>query len=136
MRYGSANFRRIDQANRAREVERTAWAGPALVMAEWEITAPGTAMAGPFMFATVFEEPPHFSWGVELMAGTLQGNDYPQATCGIAGWVIKETRTNGPVLFLGAEIFITVQCQTSYPLRFRFGFEGVALRNPELIGVV
>lgn len=132
----SAPFRGIERAQRAREFDRSSWAGSHLVFASWDTIGNGTILTEPIAFGTVFEGQPFFGYGVELQEGeTLVAGDYPFTSCGISEWQTTVPRQEESQLFyLSAIVWIRVQASKSYRLRFRFAFEGTAMRNRELIG--
>jgi hypothetical protein len=132
---GSAPFRRIENATRARELDRQGWAGSHLVLAAWDTIGSGTITTEPILFGTVFEDEPFFSYGVELQEDeTLVDGDYPFTSCGISEWQTTAPRdVDGKIFYLSGIVWISVVAAKSYRLRFRFGFEGIAMRNREYI---
>lgn len=134
---GSAPYRGVERAARAREVDRNAWAGNNLVVTSWDTIGSGTTVTPSLTFGAVFEDRPFFSYGVELQENeTLATGDYPFTSCGVQEWqtVISETDDRGIPFYSGAIVWIRVSSTQSYRLRFRFAFEGIVIRNREYVG--
>jgi hypothetical protein len=136
VRPGSAPFRGVTKHARAKEQERSSWAGPHLVLATWDTSGVGSVVTDVINFGTIFEGQPFFAYGVEPQEDQiLTAGDYPFTSCGVASWVrTPPTNDRGESFYIGASIWINVQSNNEYRLRFRFGFEGIAIRNREYIG--
>jgi len=115
------------------ELDRETWPDTLVVVATFDTVGFGEAQSGIIDFGTVFEEPPFFSYGVELKeGGTLVSGDYPFVTAGVSEWQITESDENNETeYYIGADVWVRVASVTEYPLRFRFTFEGTAMRNVE-----
>lgn len=134
MTYGGTNksYRGLDRSTRSKRLDEGAWAGPSLVVASYDVEGPGSLTTEEISFGTVFESVPFFAWGVELVeGGVLQEGDYPFATAGVSSWNQTSSSEEGQPYYLGAFIYISVVSSFSYKLRFRFSFEGLAMRNVE-----
>lgn len=133
---GSAPFRGIDRAGKTREVDRNSWAGSQLVLATWDTIGSGTILTGGITFGAVFEGRPFFSYGVELQENeTLVDGDYPFTACGVSEWRTTELADErAQPFYTGAVVWIRVDANFPYRLRFRFAFEGTVVRNREHIG--
>ena len=85
----------------------------------------------------VYEERPFFSYGVELAEGeVLVPDDFPFVTCGVMEWeTIEPKGANKGEYYVGATVWMAVDCKTPYRLRFRFSWDGIAFRNSSQIGV-
>jgi hypothetical protein len=134
---GSNAYRGLDRAARHREVDRTGWAGSQLVLTTWDTIGSGTILTDLIPFGTVFEGQPFFSFGVELQEEeTLTEADYPFVTCGVQEWqrTAESALQRAERFYTGATIWIAVSSFRQYRLRYRFAFEGTAMRNREHIG--
>ena len=128
-----SHYRDVRAADRRRELDRQTWAGTNIVFLTYDIVGSGELTTELLEFGTAFESIPFFSYGVEVAEGTeLVSGDFPFVSAGVASWQVTETEdTNDVPIYLGAFVWIRVSSSTQYGLRFRFAFEGTALRNIE-----
>lgn len=131
-RTGGAGYRGIESASRAREVDRSAWAGRAREIISFETEGVGTVVTPTILFAHVYEREPFFTFGVELLEGSLTDGDFPITSAGVSGWqaIVLE---RGGTMFKGATVWAAVSATTSYHLLWRFSFEGTVIRNRHYI---
>lgn len=121
------------RASGRQEFDRNAWADALVVVTTFDTTGFGEAQSGLIDFGTVFENPPFFSYGVELQeGGTLVDGDFPFVTAGVSEWATMDADDQvGVQYYTGANVWVRIASITEYPLRFRFTFEGTAMRNVE-----
>ncbi len=124
---------------KAREVTRTrldrdTWASNSLLIMSYDTTGVGELETELLDFGVVFENPPFFSYGVELVpGGTLVPGAFPSAYCGVKEWKLSEVEGDARAVkfYLGAFLWISIDTSVSYNLRFRLSFEGISFRNVE-----
>lgn len=127
-------YPRIRRAETRIELDRGTWAENTFVVMTYDTVGTGVFNTELIDFGVVFEGRPFFSYGVELQGGEeLVDNDYPMVTAGVAEWQTTEIVEDQQSLpfYLGAYLFISVDSSSSYRLRFRLAFEGIAMRNVE-----
>lgn len=113
------------------DLDRESWPDTFVVVFSFDTTGVGETFTGLIDFGAVFEDPPFFTYGVELReGGVLVDGDFPFVTAGVSEWanVSDETETQ---YYSGANVWLRIAATTEYPLRFRFAFEGTAMRNVE-----
>lgn len=124
----------IRRADTAKDLDRQTWAGLTTLTFSYDTVGRGIVETELLDFGLVFEGPPFFSYGVETQPGeTLVSGDYPEVTLGVKEWHITETEGDSRAIpfYLGAYVWISIGSATSYKLRFRLSFEGIAVRNVE-----
>lgn len=125
----------VRRATKRTELDRETWANRTNLLVTYDFIAPGSITTESIVFGEVFEGYPDFAYGVELIEGqTLVAGDFPMVNAGVALW--DQTFPEGSQLprIMGASLFLVVFCSSSYQLRFRFSFSGVAFSNPTLLG--
>lgn len=128
-------YRQVDRAGRARQLDRGTWAENTVALMVLDIEGSGEQLTDLLSFGVVFDGPPSFSYGVELIEGqSLVPSDFPFVTCGVSTWETMQfeeaTDGRGADYYIGAYLWVNVSSSTQYRLRFRFAFEGVAFKNP------
>ena len=115
------------------DLDRRSWPDTVVVVSTFDTVGSGSARSGVIEFGAVFEDPPFFSYGVELIEGNeLVDGDYPFVTAGVIEWTL--TVSDDPYAtqyYTGADIWVRISSTTQYPLRWRLAFEGVAMKNVE-----
>ena len=126
---------RVLLSQKKTELDRETWADTSVVVAARDTIGAGELITELIDFGTVFEEAPFFSFGVEAQEGeVLEPGDFPFVSVGVSEWQVTKTDEgdpNTPTYYLGAYVWINVVSRKPYRLRFRFSFEGIALRNVE-----
>lgn len=131
-------YPRIRQADRRTDLDRRTWAGEDKVVMTYDLlnTGTGTVETEMLDFGLVFEGPPFFSYGVEVIPGNeLVAGQYPQVTAGVREWLVSTAddeyiESAKLPFYLGASLWLGVEF-TVMPLRFRLSFEGISMRNVE-----
>lgn len=111
-------------------LDRTTWAGNTIVVIDYEIFGSGQTITEFLDFGTAYSESPFFTYGAELLPGqgiTSTSTGFPLVSAGVSEWKTKDIR-NEPSLYVGAKVWVSVK-GTSYNLKLRFSFEGVALQS-------
>jgi hypothetical protein len=126
----------IRRAGQQIDLDRGTWAGESLLILSYDTVGAGVIETELLDFGLVFEGPPFFSYGVELQPGhVLVANDFPLVTAGVKEWKITEVEADSQAtpFYLGAFLWISIEANTAYHLRFRLSFEGITMRNVEYI---
>lgn len=132
-RSGPGTYPQIRKAERVRQLDRNTWAGPSLLVFAYDTVGAGVVNTELLDFGTVFEGPPLFTYGAEMLPGeSLVEGDFPEITAGVSEWSTTEGVDDRAIPFyLGAYLWISIKSSSSYRLRFRLMFEGTAMKNVE-----
>ncbi len=124
------------RAARKLELDRRTHATTTQVVFPYDTSGVGELITEELRFGVVYEERPFFAYGLEMGEGeVLVEDDFPFVTCGVVEWVdIQPKGENQGTYYVGAKVWIAVDARTSYRLRFRFSWEGIAYRNSSQIG--
>lgn len=126
----------VRRTERARELDRTTWAEPTVLIVTYDTVGAGVIETELIDFGMVFDDVPFVTYGAEAAPGqALISGDYPEITAGVKEWYTSEVGEEDRTvpLYLGAFLWISIASGTSYKLRFRFAFEGPAFRNVEYL---
>lgn len=132
---GSSSFRNTHQAFKEEKASRSAWAQRGREIVQFDTSSNGSLKTPQVYFAYIFEHPPAFHFGVEVLAGTMGDTDIPLVSAGVAEWTTTEL-PSGKLLYIGATLWAAVKSLNPYTLRWRFSFEGIVYRDRANIGVV
>ena len=116
------------------ELDRKTWADTAFLVVAYDTVGTGTFETDLIDFGLVYEDAPFFSYGVELAPDqVLVDDDYPNVSCGVSNWETQTFSTfdGSSTYYVGAYVWLYVDCLTPYNLRFRLAFEGTTMRNVE-----
>lgn len=129
-------YPRIRRAERNTDLDRRTWAAPNVVVINYDLLGVGSTNTEMLDFGLVFEGPPFFSYGVELLpTSTLIAGDFPQVTAGVREWLTSQSDADVAAygaripFYLGASLWIGAS--HGYDLRLRLSFEGISMRNVE-----
>lgn len=127
-------YPRIRRAEQAKQFDRDTWAGQSLLVFAYDTVGSGVINTELLDFGLAFEGPPFFTYGAEAQPGVvLVADDYPKITVGVRQWHTSDIEVNdrAVLFYLGAYLWISIESNTAYRLRFRLSFEGTAFRNVE-----
>ncbi len=128
------SYRRIRDADSRSKLEQRTWAKNSLLLLAYDTVGSGAIETELIDFGLVFEQPPFFGYGVELRSGqTLISGDFPVVNCGVKEWATTEVEEDSKAtpFYIGAFLWINIATLSSYTLRFRLSFEGIAMSNVE-----
>jgi hypothetical protein len=129
----SRQFRSTAQAFQEQSADRTSWAQRGRELVRFDTTSTGTLITPQIHFTYMYEHSPYFSFGVELLEGTLTDENIPITSAGVASWLTM-TLPRGMLVYRGATLWAAVTSEAQFGLGWTFSFEGIVYRSREFIG--